>query len=125
MYYHQQRCVYKISNQNQTFSLLAAIHLFARSVTKSKISTSPAKKLVAATFCVQKIIHHQNFIANWHANTLIICGDILMRCAVNSIFDCAGVWAGGHTVPSRYGRRLVFLQLINTVICEDILMRNG
>ena len=29
--------------------LFAAIHLFTRSVTKSKISTSPAKKLVAAT----------------------------------------------------------------------------
>ena len=66
MYYHQQLCVYKISFQtpqtifhlthhcvftkiSSQFSLLAAIHLFARSVTKSKISTSPAKKLVAAT----------------------------------------------------------------------------
>ena len=32
-----------------------------------------------------------------------------MRNAVNSIFDCAGVWAGGHTVPSRYGGVFNFL----------------
>ena len=48
-------CVFtKISPQ---FSLLAAIHLFARSVTKSKISISPAKKLVAATCSVSVFIH--------------------------------------------------------------------
>ena len=41
------------------FPLLAAIHLFARSETKSKISTSPAKKLVAATSCAYNIIHSQ------------------------------------------------------------------
>ena len=41
--------------------LFAAIHFFTRSVTKSKISTSPVKKLVAATFCgcvfIHKILH--------------------------------------------------------------------
>ena len=37
--------------------LLAAKHLFTRSVTKSKISTSPAKKLVAATCSVCVSIH--------------------------------------------------------------------
>ena len=31
-----------------------------------------------------------------------------MRCAANSIFDCAGVWAGGFAEPSRYVRRLQF-----------------
>ena len=34
----------------------AAIHLFTRSKTKSKISFSPVKKLVAATFGVNLII---------------------------------------------------------------------
>ena len=38
----------------------------------------------------------------------VICDDILMRCAVNSIFDCAGVWAIGFAEPSRYVRRLQF-----------------
>ncbi len=37
--------------------LFAAIHFFTRSVTKSKISTSPAKKLVAATYGVYIFIH--------------------------------------------------------------------
>ena len=37
--------------------IFAAIHLFTRSVTKSKISTSPAKKLVAATYGVCMFIH--------------------------------------------------------------------
>ena len=47
-----------ICSQNipHTFSLLAAIHLFTRSVTKSKISTSPVKKLVTATSCVYHFI---------------------------------------------------------------------
>ena len=35
--------------------LFAAIHLFTRSVTKSKISTSPVKKLVGNTNGVQKL----------------------------------------------------------------------
>ena len=43
-------------NIPHTFPLLAAIHLFTRSVTKSKISTSPVKKLVAATSCVYHFI---------------------------------------------------------------------
>ena len=77
---HQQRCANKISNPKpqynfhtyirnttspkfpQKFSLLAAIHLFARSVTKSKISTSPAKKLVAATDGVYLILFFKSFI---------------------------------------------------------------
>ena len=33
-----------------------------------------------------------------------------MKCAANSIFDCAGVWAGGFTEPSRYGSVYNFLQ---------------
>ena len=74
---HQQRCVYTISNQNFIsfitssinvcfpnltiyFSFLAAIHLFARSVTKSKISTLPAKKLVAVTGGVYASIQFYN-----------------------------------------------------------------
>ena len=67
-------CIYKICNRNPVqfinisslntftifllpFSILAAIHLFTRSVTKSKISTSPVKKLVAATSGVYMFIH--------------------------------------------------------------------
>ena len=46
----------------------------------------------------------------------IICEDILMRCAANSIFDCAGVWAGGFAEPSRYGVVCHFLQFIFAVI---------
>ena len=53
----------------------------------------------------------------------LICEDILMRCAANSIFDCAGVRAGGFAEPSRYGVVCNFLHLISAVICEDILMR--
>ena len=48
-------CLYNITPK--TSSLMAAIHLFTRSVTKSKISTSPVKKLVAATFGVYMFIH--------------------------------------------------------------------
>ena len=44
-------------NFHHTFSILAAIHLFTRSVTKSKISTSPVKKLVAATLGVCVSLH--------------------------------------------------------------------
>ena len=51
------------------FSYSAAIHLFTRSVTKSKISTSPVKKLVAATSCVCKIIHSQTLIAKIYSHT--------------------------------------------------------
>ena len=40
-------CVFK--NLFHSLSLLAAIHLFTRSNTKSKISFSPVKKLVTAT----------------------------------------------------------------------------
>ena len=67
-------CIYKICNRNPVqfinisslntfaifllpFSILAAIHLFTRSVTKSQISTSPVKKLVAATSGVYMFIH--------------------------------------------------------------------
>ena len=44
-------------NFHHTFSILAAIHLFTRSVTKSKISTSPVKKLVTATLGVCVSLH--------------------------------------------------------------------
>ena len=52
------------------FSFLATIHLFARSVTKSKISTSPAKKLVAATGGVFNFLHLIN---------TVICPEFSMR----------------------------------------------
>ena len=51
-----------LQNFSRPSSVLPAIHLFTRSVTKSKISTSPVKKLVAATCCVCKIIHSQTLI---------------------------------------------------------------
>ena len=53
------------------FSFLAAIHLFTRSVTKSKISTSPVKKLVAVTGGVYASIQFYNFaIASVTAGTV-------------------------------------------------------
>ena len=69
----------------------AAIHLFTRSKTKSRISFSPVKKPVAATAVLAtsyiiKILSRQ--VPHTHN---VICKDILMTCAVNSIFDCAGV----------------------------------
>ena len=74
---HQQRYANKISNPKpkfnfhtyirkttfpkspHKFSLLAAIHLFISSRDEIKISARWIKKLVAATFCVNKIILFQ------------------------------------------------------------------
>ena len=54
--------IYFYQNIFHQFSLLAAIHLFGRSVTKSQISTSPAKKLVAVTDGVYLILFFKSFI---------------------------------------------------------------
>ena len=44
---------------------------------------------------VLRLQHHTLSIILLHKNPTnnVICVDILMRCAVNSIFDCAGVFA--------------------------------
>ena len=55
--YNPTNNVVPIKYLHHSSHLLAAIHFFTRSVTKSKISTSPAKKLVAATYSVYIFIH--------------------------------------------------------------------
>lgn len=69
----------------------AAIHLFTRSKTKSKISFSPVKKLVAATAVLATSYIIINFIAKRPAYTqrnLRGCFDDMRR---KLIFYCASV----------------------------------
>ena len=84
-------CFYQ--NTFHQFSFLAAIHLFASSKTKSKISLSCVEKPVAATYgvcnIIQFIIKKEPILSVLSYTT--ICEDILMTCAVNLIFDCAVV----------------------------------
>ena len=62
--------------------------------------------------------HHYVFIKYFlYPSHPKICLDILMRCAVNSIFDCA-------SVPIKYLPKTL-PPISRPQICEDILMRNG
>ena len=97
-------------NLLHSFSLLAAIHLFISSHDEIKDFCSMDKKTgrrYGRRIPVSTInIQFYRKIDRKYPN--VICEDILMRCAENSIFDCAGVWAGGFAEPSRYVRRLQF-----------------
>ena len=69
----------------------------------------------------------QPFVAYHNNSTYInavICEDNLMTCAVNSIFDCAGVCNIIQFIITKKEPTLAD-SFIYTVICEDILMRNG
>ena len=113
-------CVFK--NLFNSFPLLAAIHLFISSHNEIKDFCSMDKKtgrryvrrvefytihkrtkkepaipiLISSHCYLRGIFDEKRLISCFQTNSTsvntFICEDILMRCAVNSIFNCADVW---------------------------------
>ena len=105
-YLQPSLCVFQ--NILHTFSILAAIHLFARSVTKSKISTSPAKKLVAATCYVFNIKHyHKFYLGKSHIHTTSLFAMIIWWETVRS--SVFGVRRTGKYVATTKTRNQPFI----------------